>query len=88
MINSKEKMISTDRLAHKFKKLWRGEHPRSFRAPGQVNLTGALIITTDSLLPMALNYQTTVAENRYQERAHQRDGGREKSKRQNKLTSK
>ena len=53
---------SIQKLSRKFQELWSGAVPRFFRAPGRVNLIGEHTDYNDGfVLPVALNYQTTVA---------------------------
>ncbi len=55
-------MFYHERLARKFGEIWQGQTPRFFRAPGRINLIGEHTDYNDGfVLPMALNYQTTVA---------------------------
>ncbi len=61
MIERDEKPL-IERLTEKFGELWAGVKPRFFRAPGRVNLIGEHTDYNDGfVLPIALNYQTTVA---------------------------
>ena len=62
MTENDENNTSINELADKFNRLWSGAPPRFFRAPGRVNLIGEHTDYNDGfVLPMALNYQTTVA---------------------------
>ncbi len=60
MIERDEK-TSIEHLTNKFGELWANAKPRFFRAPGRVNLIGEHTDYNDGfVLPIALNYQTTV----------------------------